>query len=50
MTQPTRAIAPNRPQPSRLERYRPVVLCPATWATLLRDDHPLGAWLDFGRG
>lgn len=40
----------HRPRPNRLERYRPVVMCPQTWEVLLRDDHPLGALLDFNRG
>jgi hypothetical protein len=39
-----------RPRPNRLERYRPVTMTPSTWPHLLRDDHPLGAVLDFGRG
>jgi len=39
-----------RPRPSRLEQYRPLVLTPSTWPTLLRDTTPVGGWLDFGRG
>ena len=39
-----------RPRPSRLEAFRPVTLTPSTWPQLLRDDHPLAAVLDFGRG
>jgi hypothetical protein len=38
------------PKPSRLEAFRPVRLTPQSWPQLLRDDHPLGAVLDFGRG
>lgn len=40
----------TRPRPNRLEAFRPLVLTPSTWPQLLRDDHPLGAVLDFGRG
>jgi hypothetical protein len=39
-----------RDHSSKLESYRPLVLCPQNWAVLLQDDHPLGAVLDFGRG
>ena len=38
-----------RPRP-KLEAFRPVRLTPQSWPQLLRDDHPLGAVLDFGRG
>ena len=41
---------PPRDRDSKLETYRPLVLTPSTWPTLLRDDHPLGAVLDVGRG
>lgn len=40
----------TRPRPSRLEAFRPLVLTPSTWPTLLRDDHPVGNILGFGRG
>ena len=39
-----------RPRGQRLEQYRPLVLCPQNWAVLLKDDHPVGNILDFGRG
>jgi hypothetical protein len=39
-----------RPRPSRLETFRPITLKPSTWPTLLRDDHPVGNILGFGRG
>jgi hypothetical protein len=41
---------PPRDRDSKLETYRPLVLCPQNWAVLLQGDHPLGAVLDFGRG
>ena len=41
---------PKRDRGSKLEKFIPVALTPQNWAVLLRDDHPLGAVLDFGRG
>ncbi len=41
---------PKRDHVSKLENFKPLVLTPSTWPQLLRDDHPLGAVLDFGRG
>ncbi len=41
---------PPHDRNSKLESYRPVVLCPQNWALLLRDDHALGGVLDFRRG
>lgn len=41
---------PPRDRNSKLETYRPVVLCPQNWVLLLRDDHALGGVLDFRRG
>ena len=43
------APPPPRDRDSRIERFRPVVLCPANWALLLRDETPVGAVLDFER-
>jgi hypothetical protein len=40
---------PPRDLDSRIERFRPVVLCPANWGDLLRDATPVGAVLDFER-
>lgn len=40
----------HRPRKNRLEAFRPLVLTPSTWESLLRDDHPVGNVLDFGRG
>jgi hypothetical protein len=43
------APPPPRDRDSKLEKYRPLVLCPQNWE-MLRDDHPpLGGWLDVGR-
>jgi len=44
------ATLPKRDRGSKLESFKPLVLCPQNWPQLLRDDHPLGAVLDFGRG
>jgi hypothetical protein len=40
---------PPRDLDSRIERFRPVVLNPQTWPHLLRDETPVGCWLDVGR-
>jgi hypothetical protein len=34
---------------SKLESFKPLLLCPQNWAVLLQDDHPVGRLLDFGR-
>jgi hypothetical protein len=39
---------PTRPR--KLESFRPLVLTPATWPTLIRDSTPVGGILDRGRG
>jgi hypothetical protein len=44
------AAPPPRDRCSKLETYRPLVLAPATWPTVLRDETPLGSILDRGRG
>lgn len=36
---------PQADHASRLERYRPQLLTPATWGDLLTDDMPLGGWM-----
>ena len=38
----------TRPRPSRLDGFKPLILSLANWASLRRDDHPLGAMLDVG--
>jgi hypothetical protein len=43
-------VPPLRDRASKLETYRPLVLAPATWPTVLRDETPLGGLLDRGRG
>lgn len=43
------ATLPKRDRGSKLESFKPLLLCPSTWAALLQDDHALGGVLDFGR-
>lgn len=40
---------PKRDRGSKLESFKPLVLCPQNWTGLLRDDHALGGILDFRR-
>ena len=43
------ATLPKRDRGSKLESFKPLVLCPQNWTGLLRDDHALGGILDFRR-